>query len=401
MDSGTIVLAIVLAVLIIAIALATRRSSRAEAKDKAQAKPAPEPTRAQPEAAAGPRAAPRAQPAPAPEAAEEPEAPEEEAAAHPPVDAAAAEATARRLAELRAGLAKTRGGFIAKIGALFGGKKKIDAATLDQLEEVLLTADIGVKTSQKIFTAVRQDLTRADLADTELIWGHIRSLSEKILEVGAAPLDLDRARPLVILMIGVNGVGKTTTIGKLASKYSAAGKKVLLAAGDTFRAAATEQLVIWGERTGCPVVRGKEGGDPSSVIFDAVKRAQSEGFDIVLADTAGRLHTKTNLMDELQKVRRVVGKALEGAPHETFLVVDSTTGQNAIAQAQMFQQAMSLTGIIMTKLDGTAKGGVILGISDELHVPVRYIGIGEKVGDLRDFDAADFVAALYEHSEAA
>ena len=197
-------------------------------------------------------------------------------------------------------------------------------------------------------------------------------------------------------MIGVNGVGKTTTIGKLAGKYTRAGKKVLLAAGDTFRAAATEQLAIWGERTGCPVVRGKEGGDPSSVIFDAVKRAQDEGYDIVIGDTAGRLHTKTDLMEELQKVRRVTAKAMDGAPHETFLVVDATTGQNAIAQAQMFQAAMSLTGIVLTKLDGTAKGGVILGITDELKVPVRYVGLGEKVDDLREFDPAAFVAALYE-----
>jgi len=180
------------------------------------------------------------------------------------------------------------------------------------------------------------------------------------------------------------------------AKYAALGKKVLLAAGDTFRAAATEQLEIWGQRVGCPVVKGKESGDPSSVIFDAVRRAQAEGFDVVLADTAGRLHTKINLMEELQKVRRVTAKALEGAPHETFLVLDSTTGQNAIAQAQMFKEAMAISGIIITKLDGTAKGGVILGICDELKVPVRYIGIGEKVDDLREFDAGEFVEALYD-----
>ena len=390
MDSGVIVLAIVLAVLVIVVGVAVRRAGRAEdraprAKETERSRPAPT-VRPEPPEAKEPEAHPEGEPG------DEKDEGEEEA--EPEV-----EKVPRAGAELRAGLAKTRGGFIAKIGALFGGKKQIDAATMDKLEEVLLTADIGVKTSQKIFETVKKDLSRDQLADTDAIWTHIRDLSEKILEVGAPPYDLDRAKPLVILMIGVNGVGKTTTIGKLAAQYTRAGKKVLLAAGDTFRAAATEQLVIWGERTGCPVVRGKEGGDPSSVIFDGVRRGQLEGFDIVIADTAGRLHTKTNLMDELQKVRRVVGKALEGAPHETFLVVDSTTGQNAIAQAQMFQQAMSLSGIIMTKLDGTAKGGVILGICDELKLPVRYIGIGEKVDDLREFDAKEFVAALYERED--
>ena len=324
--------------------------------------------------------------------------PEPEPEAEPEAEAAPAPAPAKKKdgKALRLGLEKTRGGFIARIGALLGGKKQIDAGTMDRLEEVLLTADIGVRTSQKLFAALKQDLSRADLADVDAIWAHIREKSAKILDVGAPPLDLDRARPFVILVIGVNGVGKTTTLGKLAGKYAALGKKVLLAAGDTFRAAATEQLEIWGQRVGCPVVKGKEGGDPSSVIFDAVRRAQAEGFDVVLADTAGRLHTKINLMEELQKVRRVTAKALEGAPHETFLVLDSTTGQNAIAQAQMFKEAMAISGIIITKLDGTAKGGVILGICDELKVPVRYIGIGEKVDDLREFDAGEFVEALYD-----
>jgi len=369
LDTGVIVLVIILAVLVIVVAIAVRRAGR---KERELPKPAPRERALQKEAAAPP-------------------APEVAPAAPPP--------PAAKGAELRAGLAKTRGGFIAKIGALFAGKKQIDAATFDQLEEVLLTADIGVKTSQKLFDAVKKHLSREQLADPDHIWAHIRAQSEKILEVGAPPLDLDRARPFVILMIGVNGVGKTTTLGKLAAQYARRGKKVLMAAGDTFRAAATEQLEIWGQRTGCPVVKGKESGDPSSVIFDAVRRADAEGYDVVLADTAGRLHTKTNLMDELQKVRRVVQKAMDGAPHETFLVVDATTGQNAIAQAQMFQQAMSLSGIILTKLDGTAKGGVILGICDELKLPVRYIGIGEKVDDLREFDAEEFVAALYERED--
>ncbi len=285
---------------------------------------------------------------------------------------------------------------MAKLSAIFKGSKEIDAATMDRIEEILLSADIGVKTSSKIFEGLKQELTQEQLADEKALWGQIKKQSNEILAVGAAPLDLGRARPFVILVIGVNGVGKTTTIGKLAAQYTRAGKKVLLAAGDTFRAAATEQLEIWGQRTGCPVVKGKEGGDPSSVIFDAVKRASGEDYDVVIADTAGRLHTKSDLMDELQKVRRVVGKALDGAPHETFLVLDATTGQNAIAQATMFQSALAASGIILTKLDGTAKGGVILGIADELKIPVRYIGIGEKVDDLREFDANDFVEALYD-----
>jgi fused signal recognition particle receptor len=383
LDSGVIVFAVVLAVILIVIIVATRRAGKAP-----PVKPLPKAEEAPPAVAVRKR---KAEEEAAPE-----EEPEEEAEEEAEQDEAARAAAKQK--ELRAGLAKTRGGFIAKISALLG-KKSIDADTMDQLEEALLTADIGVKTSQKIFDTVKKELSRDELGDADKIWANIRAQSEKILDVGAPPLDLDRATPFVVLIIGVNGVGKTTTIGKLAAKYSRAGKKVLLAAGDTFRAAATEQLEIWGQRTGVPVVKGKEGGDPSSVIFDAVKKAQAEGYDVVIGDTAGRLHTKTDLMQELQKVRRVVGKAMDGAPHETFLVVDSTTGQNAIAQAQLFQQAMALTGIILTKLDGTAKGGVILGICDELKLPVRYIGIGEKVDDLREFDPRDFVAALYERDD--
>jgi fused signal recognition particle receptor len=298
---------------------------------------------------------------------------------------------------LKEGLEKTRGGFISRIGGLLG-KKEIDATLVDQLEEILFTADIGAKTSAKLFDAVKASLSRNELRDADAVWSVIRSASEQVLagaQAAAGPIDLAQGRPFVLLMIGVNGVGKTTTIGKLASKYAALGKKVLLAAGDTFRAAATEQLEIWGQRTGCPVVKGKEGGDPSSVIFDAVKRAQTEGYDIVIADTAGRLHTKTDLMQELQKVRRVLQKAQADAPHQTFLVLDATNGQNAIAQATLFKLAMDYTGIVLTKLDGTAKGGVILGICDELKIPVRYVGIGEKVSDLREFDPKEFVDALY------
>jgi fused signal recognition particle receptor len=305
-----------------------------------------------------------------------------------------------RDAALRDGLAKTRGGFVAKLGRLLS-KKKIDGEILGELEEVLLTADIGPKTAEKLFSAVQGALSRDELGDPEAVWARLREESGRILAVDSGPVDWDRAKPLVLLVLGVNGVGKTTTIGKIAAKLVGAGKKVILAAGDTFRAAATEQLEIWGQRAGAPVVKGKSGGDPSSVIFDAIKRAQAEGFDIVIADTAGRLHTKVDLMEELRKVRRVIDKAQPGAPHETWLVLDSTTGQNAIQQAKLFKEAMEVTGIVLTKLDGTAKGGVILGICDELAVPVRFIGIGEKVADLREFDPDSFVSALYEHDDAA
>ncbi len=296
--------------------------------------------------------------------------------------------------QLRKGLAKTRGGFVAKLGRIFS-RKRIDEEFLEELEQVLFTADIGPKTSQRIFDAVKKAMSREELTDEEAIWSQIRAESATILQVEAEPLDFTRARPFVLLTIGVNGVGKTTTIGKVAAKLTGSGMKVLLAAGDTFRAAAVEQLEIWGERAGAPVVKGKAKSDPSSVIFDAIKRAIEEDFDVVIADTAGRLHTKKELMEELVKVRRVCDKAQPGAPHETWLVLDATTGQNAIQQAQLFKEMMDITGIVLTKLDGTAKGGVILGICDELGVPVRFIGIGEKIEDLRPFDAEAFTDALY------
>jgi fused signal recognition particle receptor len=270
-----------------------------------------------------------------------------------------------------AGLA-TRGGFVARLGKIFG-KKKIDADVLPQLEEVLFTADIGPRAADRIFESVKKDLSRDDLTDPAKIWAKIRATSTRILDVGA-PVDWS-AEAVRAAGAGVNNVSKT--IGKLAALLAGQGKRVILAAGDTFRAAAAEQLEVWAKRAGCPVVRGKEGGDPSSVIFDAVKRGVDEGADLVICDTAGRLHTKTDLMDELKKVRRVIDKAMPGAPHETWMVLDATTGQNAITQAKTFKDAMEITGIVITKLDGTAKGGVILGICDELKVPVRYIGVRE------------------------
>ncbi len=333
------------------------------------------------------------------EAEEEAEEAEEEEAGEEEAERAEEEAEEDReqTARLRAGLAKTRGGFVAKLGRLFT-RKKIDSEMLDELEQVLFTADIGPKTAARIFGVIKSELSRDQLADPDAIWSRIRAESATILDVESAPIDFSGAHPFVLLTIGVNGVGKTTTIGKMAAKLAGEGKKVVLAAGDTFRAAAVEQLEVWGQRAGAPVVKGKSGSDPSAVVFDAIKRARDDGTDVVIADTAGRLHTKTELMEELKKVRRVCDKAMPGAPHETWLVLDATTGQNAIQQAQLFKEAMDITGIVLTKLDGTAKGGVILGICDELKVPVRFIGIGEKLEDLRAFDPEAFVDALYEEA---
>jgi fused signal recognition particle receptor len=300
----------------------------------------------------------------------------------------------------KAGLAKTRGGFVARMGKLFG-KKQIDADVLGELEEVLFTADIGPRAADRIFQSVKSGLSRDELTDPRKIWQRIRETSATILEVDARPLDFTAKRPFVLLVLGVNGVGKTTTIGKLAARLAASGKKVILAAGDTFRAAATEQLEEWGKRANVPVVKGKPGGDPSSVIFDAIRRGVDEDFDIVICDTAGRLHSNAGLMDELKKVRRVCDKAYPGSPHETWMVLDATTGQNAISQAKTFKADMEITGIVLTKLDGSAKGGVVLGICDELKVPVRFVGVGEKVDDLRPFDPQAFVDALYGDAETA
>jgi fused signal recognition particle receptor len=299
------------------------------------------------------------------------------------------------------GLEKTRNtGFVAKIGDLFRGKKQVDQTLLDQVEEVLFTSDIGAKTVQKLIASISEDLSHKELKDEGEVFAALRRKSREILSLPGGPFDLARAKgePFVLMVVGVNGVGKTTTIGKLASRFVAEDKTVILAAGDTFRAAATEQLEVWGERTACEVVKGKEGSDPSAVVFNAIKRAREVGADVVIADTAGRLHTKSNLMEELKKVKRVANKALEGAPHEVILVLDATMGQNAIAQARHFTSEHDVTGIVLTKLDGTAKGGVILGICDELKLPVRFIGIGEKVGDMRLFEPIEFVEALFRRA---
>jgi len=310
-----------------------------------------------------------------------------------------AEAEAGRT--LAAGLEKTRGGFMARLNALFAGGRMVDEAVLADLEEVLFTADIGVKTATKLLEAARERVKKKELSDPDRLKGALREEIARILALdgvpdGAAqPLAVGTARPWVVMVVGVNGSGKTTTIGKLAAKLALGGHSVLLGAGDTFRAAAGEQLEVWAERVRVPVVRGKEGTDPASVCFEVIKRGAAEKVDVVLCDTAGRLHTKMPLMEELKKVKRVIGKAAAGAPHEVLLVLDATNGQNAIAQARQFNESLGVTGIVLTKLDGTAKGGVIIGICDELRIPVRYVGIGETVADLKPFAPGEFVEALF------
>jgi fused signal recognition particle receptor len=294
---------------------------------------------------------------------------------------------------VRKGLARTRGGFIGRLADLLRGKREIDPALLSQIEEILLGSDVGVKTSQLLIERLHERLANKELNDEEKVWAALRSEAQRILGDGGR-MKL-RDKPTVVMMVGVNGSGKTTTIGKLASKLRAQGKKVLLGAGDTFRAAAVQQLAVWAEREGAEIVTGKEGADPAGVLFEAVQKAKDTNVDVVLCDTAGRLGTKVNLMEELSKVHRSIGKAMENAPHEVLLVLDATNGQNALAQAKQFQEKIPITGVVLTKLDGTAKGGVILAIADELKVPVRYIGIGERAADLREFDAAEFVEALF------
>ncbi len=329
---------------------------------------------------------------PEPEAPPEPEVPPE-AAPEPATPKAPGIEQAGRT--LREGLSRTNAGFVKKLGKIFGSAKTIDDDVLGELEEALFTADIGVRTSQALVDLVYDGLNKRQLKDPAKIWEELKANVANMLQVDADPLDLDRADPFVIMVVGVNGAGKTTTIGKLAAKWSAEGRKVMLAAGDTFRAAAVEQLEVWAERAGVPVVKGTEGQDPSSVIFEAARKAKEEGYQVCIADTAGRLQAKKELMDELAKVHRVMGKAVPGAPHEVWLVLDSTNGQNAISQAKEFTQVVDVTGLALTKLDGTAKGGVVIGICDELKVPVRFIGIGEQVEDLREFEPRPFAEALF------
>jgi fused signal recognition particle receptor len=297
---------------------------------------------------------------------------------------------------LKQGLAKTHEGFVARIDTLLLGKKQIDADTLEELEEILITADMGVSTTVELIRTLEARLGRSELQDGDALKKALQDEIRMRLERYSVPLDVSTARPFVIMVIGVNGVGKTTTIGKLASRYVADGKKVLLAAGDTFRAAAAEQLEEWGRRAGVDVIRHQAGADPSAVVFDGCKAAVARGSDILIVDTAGRLHTKVNLMEEMKKIRRVMGREIPGAPHETLLVLDAATGQNAISQARMFKEAAEVSGVVLTKLDGTAKGGIVVAVSNEFQIPVRYIGIGEQADDLRPFEPGQFVAALFD-----
>jgi len=297
---------------------------------------------------------------------------------------------------LKTGLKKTTDGLVGRIDRLVLGKKEIDADTLEELEEILITSDIGVKTTVELIRGLEQRLSRNELKDGEALRAALKEELLTRLLVKHAPLTIGGAAPFVILVVGVNGVGKTTTIGKLAARYASEGKKVLLAAGDTFRAAAAEQLEIWGARAGVQVIRHQEGADPSAVAFDACKAAVSRGTEILIIDTAGRLHTKVNLMEEMKKINRVIGREIPGAPNETLLILDGATGQNAISQVRLFKESTDVSGLVLTKLDGTAKGGILVAVSYEFGLPVRYIGVGEGVDDLREFDPREFVDALFQ-----
>jgi fused signal recognition particle receptor len=300
---------------------------------------------------------------------------------------------------LAQGLGKTRSeGFISKLNSFFGQPKRVDESVLAQLEEILFTADIGVKTASHLVQLARDRAKANDLTSADRLKAVIREEVERIVNL-PAPRSLEGGgRPHVVMVVGVNGSGKTTTIGKLAAKTTQRGGRVVIAAGDTFRAAAAEQLDVWAERANAELVKGADSADPGAVVFDAIKRARQENADLVIADTAGRLHTKVPLMEELKKVKRAMEKALPGAPHEVLLVLDATTGQNAIAQAKQFQEVVGVTDIALTKLDGTAKGGVIIGICDELRIPVTWVGVGEKIADLRPFNPSEFVAALFDEA---
>ena len=315
-----------------------------------------------------------------------------------PEPAAAATETSKTgfFARLKQGLSKTSASIGEGMASLFLGKKVIDDELLEDIETRLLTADVGVEATAVIIQSLTQKVARKQLTDADALYKSLQAELAAMLKPVEAPLVITPKKPFVILVVGVNGAGKTTTIGKLAKKLQGEGKKVMLAAGDTFRAAATEQLQIWGERNDIPVVAQGHGADSASVIFDAFESARAKGIDVLIADTAGRLQNKANLMEELKKVKRVMQKIDATAPHEIMLIVDAGTGQNAINQVQLFDEAVGLTGITITKLDGTAKGGVLFNIASRTHVPIRYIGVGEKIDDLRPFSAKSFVAALFE-----
>ncbi len=293
---------------------------------------------------------------------------------------------------LSEGLAKTRKNIADKLGTLILGQK-IDEEFLEGLEEALIASDVGAETSSFVLKDLTERFKRQELSTPDQVRERLKRILFELLSSTSSKF-LVAASPSVVLVIGVNGTGKTTTIGKLARLLQAQGKQVMLAAGDTFRAAASEQLSIWGERAGIPVIKHQEGADPSAVVFDAVAAAKARSVDVLIVDTAGRLHTKSNLMEELKKVKRIVSRELPGAPHETLLVLDGNTGQNALVQARMFHEAIGVTGIVLTKLDGTSKGGIVFAINKELGIPVKFVGIGEAIEDLREFEPREFVDAL-------
>ncbi|MDT8383557.1 MAG: signal recognition particle-docking protein FtsY [Gammaproteobacteria bacterium] len=303
-------------------------------------------------------------------------------------------------ARLRAGLSRTRSGITDGLADLVLGRKAIDDEVLDEIETLLLTSDVGVEATQQIVAGLTGRIQRKQLADADALFAALREDMAAILAPVSAPLEVDiSAKPYVILMVGINGAGKTTTIGKLAKRLQNEGRSVMLAAGDTFRAAAVEQLQEWGRRNEIPVVAQQSGADSASVIFDAVQSARARGIDVLIADTAGRLHTQANLMEELKKVKRVITKLDETAPHEVMLVLDAGIGQNAVVQAEQFRDAVGVSGITLTKLDGTAKGGVIFAVAKRLGLPIRFIGVGEGIDDLRPFNADEFVDALMQMKE--
>lgn len=298
------------------------------------------------------------------------------------------------LDKLKSGLFKTKENLLGKISQAVGLHKKINQELLDELEEILIKADVGPSTTVKIIEGLRKEAVASKIDDSEKVMELLKNQVASILTAGPASQN-ELGSPHVIMIVGVNGTGKTTSIAKLAKDFKDQGKKVLVAACDTFRAAAEEQLSIWAERVGVELVGSMPNQDPASVAFDAIKAASARGFDVVIADTAGRLHTKVNLMEELKKVKRVMGKALVGAPHEILLVIDATTGQNGLSQVKIFKEAVDVTGIFLTKLDGTAKGGIMIAITDEFNIPVKYIGLGEKPDDFQKFDPEWFAEALF------
>ncbi len=301
---------------------------------------------------------------------------------------------------LRKGLEKTKNSLIQNIETVVRGYAKIDEEMYEDLEAIMLTGDIGIETTDYLLGKIREGVKSKEIEDGNDVVPYLEKCIVALLEENNEPVPDRTGSTEVIFIVGVNGVGKTTTIGKLAKYYTQQGKSVMLAAGDTFRAAASEQLTIWAQRTGVPIVKHQEGADAAAVVFDATASAKARGIDILLVDTAGRLQTKSNLMEELRKMARVAGRNIEGAPHETLLVLDATTGQNAVSQAKLFGDVVPLTGVVLTKLDGTAKGGIILSVKRELGVPVRWVGVGEGVDDLRPFDAAQFADALFDRNVA-